>query len=129
MGTFNEGHPWGITVTLTVRERRDATGRVKPQPVATYTLDGCLIDHLNWSVAKGLWDDSETDSLALNIPCPYRYSITTTNGTPLTHEQVLTGSEVRIPEGSPMAGLWVIDSTPACSGDPDLGDVVRLKRA
>lgn len=119
--TFNAQHPGATSVELTLYHRRDAMGNNDNTVYGKRTLHGCLIDHLNWSTAKGLWDDTETDLIALNIPCAYHDNT-------FSHDELQTGNEVKIPDGAPMAGLWVIESRAACSADAEIGDTVRLRR-
>lgn len=121
--SFNPGHPGATTIELTLYHRRDGKNNLDNTKYGTYTLHGCLIDHLNWSSAKGFWDESEEDSIALNIPCLYHHPI---DG--LTHGAIIKGCELTIPTGRPMAGTWVVDSLPACSADAEIGDILRVRR-
>lgn len=121
--------PGTVDATLTIHTRPDPLGRVIQAHSGKAVLRRCMIDHLSWSVARGLFDQSEEDKIALNFPCCYHESIMLEDGSrQLTHDDFVIESEVEIPAGSAMAGVWLVDSLPACSNDPDLGDTIRLKR-
>lgn len=128
MTVFNQRNPLTTDVTLVLRKRRDHLAHIDNTVYGEVALQNCLVDHIGWSTAKGLWDDSEEDVIAINYQCSYHQEYLVNTGEALSHEMITKGCEIVIPEGAPMAGTWIIDSRPSCSADPLLGDVVRCRR-